>query len=170
MLRECVFPAVIMVMILSLFACGGGTPVGEEDVVSAGKIVFVSSRDGTSSFEIYVMDVDGSNQRRLTDNSAWDLAPTWSPDGSRIAFESNRDGNDEIYVMDADGSNQRRLTDNPAWDSFASWSPDGSRIAFSSKRDGNIEIYVMDADGSNQRRLTDNPAWDWLPSWSTSDI
>jgi Tol biopolymer transport system component len=102
------------------------------------------------------MDADGSNQQCLTDNPAWDLEPYWSPDGSRIVFTSNRDGNYEIYVMDADGSNQQRLTDNPARDSHPSWSPDGSRIAFHSNRDGNMEIYMMDADGSNQQRLTYN--------------
>ena len=95
-----------------------------------------------------------------------DRGPFWSPDGSRIAFTSQRDRNDEIYVMDADGSNQRRLTNDPAQEWWSSWSPDGSRIAFVSNRDGNNEIYVMDADGSNQQRLTNNPAGDSIPSWS----
>jgi len=65
------------------------------------------------------MDADGSNQLRLTNNSAKDFGPTWSPDGSKIAFESDRDGNLEIYIMNADGSNQARLTNNPADDIYA---------------------------------------------------
>jgi len=92
--------------------------------------------------------------------------PTTPAAGSRIAFESVRDGNGEIYVMDADGSNQTRLTNNPADDGSPAWSPDGSRIAFYSDRDGNYEIYVMDADGSNQTRITNNPAGDAFLDWS----
>ena len=131
---------------------------------SAGRIAFVSDRDG--GFEIYVMDADGSNQTRLTDNEAVDQNPTWSPDGRSIAFVSDRDGDPEIYVMDADGSNQTRLTDNEAEDWFPMWSPDGRSIAFASDRDGDFEIYVIDADGSNQTRLTDNEAGDSHSSWS----
>jgi len=97
-----------------------------------------------------------------------DFHPSWSPDGSRIAFISSRDGNYEIYVMDADGSNQQCLTDNPANDWYPSWSPDGSRIVFTSDRDDNrnIEIYVMDTDGSNQQRLSNHPTVDGDPSHS----
>jgi len=118
--------------------------------------------------EIYVMDADGSHQRNLTNNPADDVAPVWSPDGSRIAFVSDRKEyeSDDIYVMDADGSHQRNLTNNLAVDVNPVWSPDGSRLAFTSYRDGNSEIYVMDADGSNQTRLTDDPAWDEDPAWS----
>ena len=91
-------------------------------------------------------------------------------DGTKIAFTSDRDGNNEIYVMNAqDGSNQTNLTIDPATDEFPSWSPDGENIAFTSARDGNTEIYVMNAqDGSNQTRLTDNPASDALPEWMHS--
>ena len=77
-------------------------------------------------------------------NGGNDTGPNWSPDGTRITFISDRDGNNEIYVMDADGSNQTNLTNNDVWDDFPNWSPDGTKIAFSSSRDGNIEIYVMD--------------------------
>jgi len=130
----------------------------------AGKIAFVSDRDGNN--EIYIMDADGSNQKRLTKNNADDYSPTWSPDGTKIAFSSKRDGNREIYVMNADGSNQKRLTKNNADDYSPTWSPDGTKIAFISKRDGNGEVYVMNADGSNQTRLTNNNVDDYSPAWS----
>ncbi len=129
------------------------------------KIVFDSNRDGGNP-EIYIMNADGSNQTRLTDNPSVDVMPIWSPDGKKIVFVTNRDGNGEIYIMNADGSNQTRLTDNPRADGNPRWSPDGSKIAFFSARDGNGEIYTMNADGSNQTRLTDNPARDASPSWS----
>lgn len=103
---------------------------------------------------------------RLTHNSAMEGAPVWSPDGSKIAFWSNRDGKKEIYLMDADGSNVKRLTHNLADEDNPKWTPDGRKILFDSDRDGNMEIYVMDADGSNQTRLTRNNAYDSATTWS----
>jgi Tol biopolymer transport system component len=94
-------------------------------------------------------------------------APTAAqPALERIAFLSDRDGNNEIYVMSADGSNPTRLTNTPAPEDSPAWSPNGSRIVFVSGRDGNNEIYVMNANGSRQTRLTDNPGNDFTPSWS----
>lgn len=128
------------------------------------EVAFTSERDGNP--EIYVINADGTNPRRLTTNEALDGAPDWSPDGARIAFHTARDGNLEIYVMNADGSGAQRLTDNAAPDSEPDWSPDGTHIAFVSERDGNEELYVMNADGSNVQRLTDNPGVDTQPAWS----
>jgi Tol biopolymer transport system component len=129
-----------------------------------GKIVFTAQRDG--GYEIYVMDSDGANQTRLTNNPASDDSAAWSLDGTKIAFSSNRDDNFEIYLMNADGSNQTRVTNNSADDQSPHWSPDGTKIAFASNRDGNREIYVMNADGSNQTRLTVAPQDDYDPNWS----
>lgn len=131
-----------------------------------GRIAFVSTRDGNS--EIYVMNPDGSDQKRLTNNVFDDLAPAWSPDRKKIAFVSGRDGNYEIYVMNADGSNQVRLTSDPASDWYPTWSPDGKMIAFNSNRGGApYEIFVIEADGIGEPiQLTHNTFGDWGPSWS----
>ena len=107
-----------------------------------------------------------STLMRLTNTNALDTGPSWSPNGNKIAFASNRDGKTEIYVMDVDGSNVSRLTNNLTDDDFPRWSPDNHKILFHSNRDGNWEIYVMDADGSNQTRLTTNNADDRAPTWS----
>ena len=83
------------------------------------QIAFTSKRDG--NYEVYVMNSDGSNQVRLTNNPSDDLYPSWSPDRSKIAFDSKRDGNEEIYSMNADGT-LKRLTNNTYDDFSPSWS------------------------------------------------
>ena len=124
------------------------------------KIAFVSNQDGNP--EIYIMDADGSNVTRLTNNPGSDGSPTWSPDGMRIAFASSRDDNTDIYIMNADGSNVTRLTTDPANDRGPSWSPDGSMIAFDSNRSGSSQVWRTNVDagswGYNLTQLTaDNP-------------
>ncbi|MBM4463567.1 MAG: hypothetical protein FJ012_09620 [Chloroflexi bacterium] len=116
---------------------------------------------------IYVVDIDGSNETRLSPEGVDDYLPAWSPDGSKIAFVSRRDGNWEIYVMNADGSNPTRLTETTdAGEGYPAWSPDGTQIAFISNRDGRRNIYIMNADGSNVTRLTKSSIVKSNPSWS----
>jgi TolB protein len=131
------------------------------------------SDQGQTSAGIYTMAADGTDVRRLTDGGGhWiDAFPSFSPDGSKIVFQSDRTGTAEIYVMDADGSNEVLLSDfddDPRDDYTPTWSPDGERIAFVRGEippGGLGELWVMDADGSNAHVLLDTPPVDF-PSWS----
>lgn len=129
-------------------------------------IAYMNRKTDKDKWRIYVAGQDGTNPTPLTSGLSDDQWPSWSPDGSKIVFTSNRDGHWEIYVMNADGSDQLRLTRSPANNWSPSWSPDGKKILFSSFRDRNWEIYVMNSDGSNPTRLTDDPAADDMPVWS----
>ncbi len=143
-------------------------PAGIQEVEAAfsgynGRIAFETNRDGNS--EIYMMNEDGSDPRRLTNNSSMDTAPTWSPDGSKIAFVSNRDGSNEIYVMDSDGSNQQRLTSDAYSNSSPSWSPSGDRVAFTSNAEGGSQIFTIDTNGNGRSQITSGPASKYNISW-----
>jgi Tol biopolymer transport system component len=137
-----------------------------------GDIVFTSSENINENIEdIFTMNTDGSNLRRLTNNLELNHNPSWSSDHKKIVFESLRDGNFEIYVMNADGSNQTRLTNNEYADGDPSYSPDDQKIMFVSNRDRNFQLFLMDADGSNQMRIPvdtnglDTTAY-CTPAWS----
>lgn len=132
------------------------------------KIAFGSSREN-GNHDIYLMDPDGANEARLTTNQAYDDQPAFSPDGSTIAFMTDRDGNFEIYTMPAVGGLPTRITNNFAADGFPAYSPNGQKIAFvrgDLRNPSTFEIWVMNADGSNQVQLTHDTVIDGVPSWS----
>ena len=114
--------------------------------------------------------VTAGGRVRLTDDPARDAGGSWSPDCSRIAFASNREGSigshDDIYTMNADGTDVVNLTKNPREDSQPDWSPDGTRIAYAGKIQGNSDIFAMNADGTGQTNLTDAPGLNLTPAWS----
>jgi hypothetical protein len=117
-------------------------------------------------FNIFIMDTNGKNQRLLTDFGGSNSSPDWSPDGSKIAFQSSLEGDLDIFTISPDGTKLVNLTQSPSSDYSPAWSPDGTKIAFVSDRNGNEDIYVMDADGSNVLQLTTTPSYDKGPSWS----
>jgi len=165
-----------------LLALVGTKPAGAAFQGDNGKITFTRDPDDANN-EIYVMDPNGSNQTPLTNNgNVYDSNPAFSPSGTKIAFDSNRDGNFNIYMMDAqdddkdgNGENLTRLTKKTAEDEEPAFSPSGTKIAFASDRNnlgGNYDIYVMKAkpEGRKNRpkNLTKNTplAFDNEPSFS----
>ena len=155
--RRPVWAAFAALPFVALLAVGlaHGTTRHRTPLGWASGIAFAAAPSGTS--HIYV--TRGRRLVQLTSGDGADLAPAWSPDRSRIAFQSNRDGNWEIYVMSANGTNVRRLTKDGAEDGEPGWSADGRQLVFT--RDGHL--YAMTADGRHPHSLGNDGEW---PTWS----
>ncbi len=131
----------------------GARRIADRVRVDAGGFALLGGRDGQRAGSPLPLGIDGAGA-------------AWSPDGARIAYFAERDGNLDIYSVAADGTDEVRLTEDPAADHSPVWSPDGGSIAFVSERDGDQDIVVMNADGSDQRDVSGNAVPDDFPAWS----
>ena len=164
--RAVLLPAVFLVVVTAACWAVLLLPASSAEAAFPGKngrIAFALFPE-VGDAEIHTMRPDGSGPRPVTDNSAHDVRPAWSPDGTKLSFTRH----EKIFVKDMGSGRVVRLTDNVGMSSFNSaWSPSGARIAFDSSRDGDQEIYAMDSsDGSGVKKLTENGNHDVNPTWS----
>ncbi|MBK7708757.1 MAG: PD40 domain-containing protein [Acidobacteria bacterium] len=133
------------------------------------KIVFSTGRHSPDGLvTIYLMNPDGSNLTRLTNNTAYDRHPVFSRTGRKSPFSSERDGgNGEIYVMNANGSGQINITNSVSYDDFPAWSPDGLKLVFNSVLANGTweEVFSINVNASALTRLTYNNTWDLVYGW-----
>lgn len=142
---------------------------------------YVSTADG--NWEIYVMNPNGSNKTRLTDNNVIDYSPHWSPNSKQIAYISKEAGHEDIWVMNADGTEKRNLTPDDREEISFSWSPTGDQIVYSSRKpkasfaqaaagekskksNNSSELFILDLESKQTTQLTQNEHLDVYPSWS----
>ena len=152
-----------MVLALALVSSAGATTAGPN-----GRIAYSSQRSGYN-LELYSANADGTAERRLTWTNDSEQYPTWSPDGTKIAYShaAANGGRWRIWVMNADGTDQKQLTSTPDYDSSdeiqPQWSPDGTQIAFASTRITTWNVWSINADGTGLRRVTtflsNDPTW-----------
>ena len=146
------------------------TPIVQVEGMVAGsafcgnRLAISINREGNP--EIYVGGADGTNLRRVTNNSAADVSPVFNSGCSQIAFVSDRDGSPQVYVMSADGGGQRRVTFTGDYNQTPAWSPDGSTIAYSSRQGGSYDIFTVAASGGRPRRLTEGQGNNTDPTFS----
>ena len=130
------------------------------------RVAFASNRDG--NHEIYVMNIDGSGMRRLTNHPAYEIAPTWNATGTQIAFTSDRAGQPQIYLMNADGTDVRRLTTTESYADRATWSPAYNEIAFTARTPAGFDIKVFDIATGQTRQLTFGEGSNESPTFSAN--
>jgi Tol biopolymer transport system component len=134
------------------------------------EILFHSNRDRIDNqvqFDIYVMNSNGSNVRRLTDNIDSETGAAWSPDGTQIVYQRKlTDNSEQLFIMDADGSNQQQITFSTADSVYPVWSPDGNRIAFHSNRGSGWGIFTMNVNGSDVRQVSRSGDNSFYAAWS----
>ncbi len=157
-----------LLFVLNSISIADSISQGNKALISAGKIAFASKRDG--NFEIYTINEDGTDLKRLTSNKNDDLKPQWSPDGRRILYLSKKGKEFALRVMNNDGSGQVELARNCAGEYPPLWSPDSAKILFVAKSKSKNTIYTVDADGSNLIRLSEIDTEGSYPSWSSHGL
>lgn len=144
-----------------------GLPADLLAASNSNRIAFDSQRSG--NLNIYVMNLDGSDLRAVTNEPGNERGPSWSPDGRQLAFYGAGPGeaNYDIFVVNLDGAGLRNLTQSPGSDDrYPTWSPDGRQIAFHSNAGGNFDLYAIDLATGDARALTSHAAQDLGPDWS----
>lgn len=130
------------------------------------QLAFASNRDG--QWEIYLMDWDGANQRRITFHNAISILPSWSPDNDRLVYTSFAKGTSDMYIVNRRGGGRLRLHTGLGLNTSATFSPVGNDIAFVGSIAGNPDIYAIKDDSTNLRRLTTTGSIESTPEWSPS--
>jgi dipeptidyl aminopeptidase/acylaminoacyl peptidase len=153
----------LLPLVAILVGLSAAAPASAVVLGANGKILYTLQAPG--NYDIWAIQPDGSGNVPLVTAVGNDQGGSWSPDGTRFVFRSDRTGGGDIYVANADGTNQVRLTSDPAQESHPSFSPDGTRIVFT-RKDPDDEIFVMNADGSGAVRRTDNTVTDAGPEFS----
>ncbi len=137
---------------------------GVEEAASK-EVVFVSDREGGGYFDLYISNLDGSNLRKLTDNTVDDLYPNISPDGSQITFTSEVDGLWQIFIINPDGTGLKQITTSDTLNAYPDWSHCGQYLFYESRVGEVWELYRVGVDGSDPTRLTYNQdGHDWHPA------
>lgn len=124
------------------------------------------SGGATGKKEIYIVDYDGANMKQLTQHNSISILPTFSPDGSKIAYVSFKDRYQFLYCFELATGKSTALSKEVGMNSAPAWAPDGRRLAMVLSKDANSEIYLVNADGTNKKRLTNDPATDTSPCFS----
>lgn len=152
---------ILFVAALLLASCGTNVTYHPSGLPS--RIAYSSDLDNT--VHVYTIKPDGTDNRSTSsDPQILDGLPTWSPDGTLIAFTSNQAEDFDLWTMKEDGSNRLRLTSMKGWDGSPRWSPDGSKIVFVGERNNaeghkSFEIFIMNSDGSGVKQLTNSESW-----------
>jgi Tol biopolymer transport system component len=159
-------PALVALVVTIPFVVAPG---GAAAAATNGKIAFASDRNA-GDLEIYSMNADGSGQTRLTNSPGDDSFPSWSKDGSQIAFQTARTGCSAIFRMNGDGTNQTAVTDGTSCDQEPTWNPTGTQSAFIRDLGTDVEIFKVNTDGSSPVQLTNTPgSFNVDPVWGLND-